>query len=328
MLMRMHRRAALALMASTLPALKVAQAQPAPWPNRPLRLVIPWPPGQATDLAGRVIAQRLSERLGHPVVAENRAGAGGTIGTDAVAKSAPDGYTLLAGSSGPFTIAPLLQRLPYDTTRDFAPIAMWGVSPYLLVVKPDFPANTVQEFIALLKARPGHYTFGSSGRAATAHLIIEAFNARAGIDALHVPFSGSAPSITALIGGQINYSIETLAATFPLVRQGALKALGISLKDGSTLAPDIQPFARVPGLEGFDAGAWVGLVARAGTPAAITERLAREVEQGMADPTVRSRFESIFVEPAPRGPAAFAAYLREQRDLFQDIITRQNIRLD
>ncbi len=326
--MRINRRATLAIMASTLPAVRVAQAQGAAWPNRPIRIVIPWPPGQATDLAGRVIAQRLSEKLGQPVVAENRAGAGGTIGTDAVAKSAPDGYTLLAGSSGPFTIAPLLQRLPYDTTRDFAPIAMWGVSPYLLVVKPDFPANTIQEFVALLKARPGHYTFGSSGRAATAHLIIEAFNARAGVEALHVPFAGSAPSMTALIGGQINYSIETLAATFPLVRQGALKALGISLKDGSTLAPNIQPFARVPGFEGFDAGAWVGLVARAGTPAPIAERLGREVAEGMADPTVRGRFESIFVEPVPRGPAAFATYLQEQHDLFQGIITRQNIRLD
>jgi tripartite-type tricarboxylate transporter receptor subunit TctC len=326
--MRINRRATLALAASTLPALNVAQAQTAPWPNRPIRIVIPWPPGQATDLAGRVIAQRLSEKLGQPVVPENRAGAGGTIGTDVVAKSAPDGYTLLAGSSGPFTISPLLQRLPYDTARDLAPIAMWGVSPYLLVVRPDFPANTLQEFVALLKARPGHYTFGSSGRAATAHLIIEAFNARAGIDALHVPFAGSAPSMTALVGGQINYSIETMAGTFPLVRQGALKALGVSLKDGTSLAPDIVPFARSQGFEGFDAGAWVGLVARAGTPTAIAERLATEVEQGMADPTVRSRFESIFVEPVPRGPAAFAAYLQEQRDLFQGIITRQNIRLD
>lgn len=326
--MRIQRRAALALIGSSLPAIAGAQAQQAPWPNRPIRMVIPWPPGQATDLAGRVIAQRLSEKLGQPVVAENRAGAGGTIGTDAVAKSAPDGYTLLAGSSGPYTIAPLLQRLPYDTTRDFAPIAMWGVSPYLLVVKPDFPANTIEEFVALLKARPGHYTFGSSGRAATAHLIIEAFNARAGVDALHVPFPGSAPSMTALVGGQIHYSIETLAATFPLVRQGALKALGISLKDGSALAPGVRPFAATSGFEGFDAGAWVGLVARAGTPAPIAERLAQEVEQGMADPAVRGRFESIFVEPVPRGPAAFGTYLAEQRELFQGIIQRQNIRLD
>jgi tripartite-type tricarboxylate transporter receptor subunit TctC len=134
--------------------------------------------------------------------------------------------------------------------------------------------------------------------------------------------------MTALVGGQIHYSIETMAATFPLVRQGALKALGISLKDGSTLAPNIVPFARVPGFEGFDAGAWVGLVARAGTPAPIAERLGEEIALGMADPTVRGRFESIFVEPVPRGPAAFGTYLEEQRALFQGIITRQNIRLD
>lgn len=326
--MRMNRRAALALMASSVPGIAAAQGQQQPWPSRPLRLVIPWPPGQATDLAGRVMAQHLTEKLGQPVVPENRAGAGGTIGTDVVAKSPPDGYTLLAGSAGPFTIAPLLQRVPYDTARDFTPIAMWGVSPYLLVVKPDFPANTVQELVALLKARPGHYTFGSSGRAATAHLIIEAFNARAGVEALHVPFAGSAPSMTALVGGQIHYSIETMAATYPLVRQGALKVLGVSLKDGTGLARDIPPIARTPGFDGFDAGAWLGLVTRAGTPAPIAERLARESDAGMANPTIRSRFESISVEPVARGPAAFATYLAEQRALFQGIIERQNIRLD
>jgi tripartite-type tricarboxylate transporter receptor subunit TctC len=309
-------------------ALAVAPAYAQSYPTKAVRVIISFTPGSATDIVGRVLSAKLSEYWGQPVVAENRAGAGGTIGTDVVAKSAPDGYTLLAASSGPFTIAPLLQRLPFDAARDLLPIAMWGVSPYLLVVKPDFPANTVQEFVALLKTRPGHYTFGSSGRAATAHLIIEAFNARAGVEALHVPFPGSAPSMTALVGGQIHYSIETMAATYPLVRQGALKALGVSLKDGTGLARDIQPFARVPGFEGFDAGAWVGLAARAGTPAPIADRLAQEVEQGMADPAVRGRFESIFVEPVPRGPAAFATYLREQTALFQGIITRQNIRLD
>ncbi|MEO3473625.1 tripartite tricarboxylate transporter substrate binding protein [Roseomonas sp. CAU 1739] len=326
--MTQTRRAALTLMAGVLPGISAAQAQ-APWPNRPIRMVIPWPPGQATDLAGRVIAQRLQERLGQPVVPENRAGAGGTIGADVVAKAAPDGYTLLAGSSGPLTISPLLQRLPFDATRDIAPIAMFGVSPYLLVVKPDFPARTIQEFIALLKARPGHYTFGSSGTAATAHLIIEAFNAAAGIEALHVPFAGSAPSMTALMGGQINYSIETMAATWPLVRQGALRALGISLADGSSLAPGVEPFAKQPGaLAGFDAGAWVGLMGPAGLPAPIVERLAAEVVDGMAQPEIRSRFESISVEPIPRAGAAFTTYLQGQRALFQGIIQRANIRLD
>ncbi|GGJ34774.1 Bug family tripartite tricarboxylate transporter substrate binding protein [Neoroseomonas lacus] len=321
-------RLALALIACCLPGLAAAQSQ-APWPSRPIRLVIPWPPGQATDLAGRVIAQRLQERLGQPVVPENRAGAGGSIGSDVVAKAAPDGYTLLAGSSGPITIAPLLQRLPYDPTRDLTPIAMFGVSPYLLVVKPDFPAQNIQEFIALLRARPGHYTFGSSGTAATAHLIIEAFNAAAGIEALHVPFAGSSPSMTALMGGQINYSIETMAATNPLVRQGALRALGISLSAGSSLAPGVEPFARQPGaLAGFDAGAWVGLMGPGHLPEPIVERLAAEVVAAMAQPEIRARFESISVEPIPRTGAAFNTYLAEQRALFQGIIQRANIRLD
>jgi tripartite-type tricarboxylate transporter receptor subunit TctC len=320
------RRSALTLAAAAaLPGLAAAQA---PWPSRPMRLVIPWPPGQATDLAGRVMAQYLSERLGQPVVPENRAGAGGTIGTDAVAKAAPDGYTILAASSGPVTIAPLLQRVPFDPVRDLAPVAMIGISPYLLVVKPDFPARTTQEFIALLRARPGHYTFGSSGTAATAHLVAEAFNARAGVQALHVPFSGSAPSMTALVGGQLHYSIETLAATLPLVRQGALRALGISLKGGSTLAPGVEPFARLPGLEGFDAGAWLGIMVPTGTPLPIIERLATEVSAGVALPAVRSRIESISVEPVQRGTAEFTAYLREQRELFQGIIRSANIRLD
>ncbi|MBR0681595.1 tripartite tricarboxylate transporter substrate binding protein [Roseomonas eburnea] len=318
---------ALALAACCLPGLAAAQSQ-APWPNRPIRLVIPWPPGQATDLAGRVMAQHLQERLGVAVVPENRAGAGGTIGTDAVAKAAPDGYTILAASSGPVTIAPLLQRVPFDPERDLAPVAMIGISPYLLVVKPDFPARTTQEFIALLRARPGQYAFGSSGTAATAHLIAEAFNARARVEALHVPFPGSAPSMTALIGGQIQYSIETLAATNPLVRQGNLRALGISLASGSSLAPGVQPFAQVPGMEGFDAGAWLGIMVPTGTPRPIIERLAAEVANGVAAPAVRSRIESISVEPVARGTDDFATYLRGQRELFQGIIRSANIRVD
>lgn len=326
--MTQSRRATLGLMAGMLPGIAAAQSG-APWPNRPIRLVIPWPPGQATDLAGRVIAQRLGERLGQPIVPENRAGAGGTIGSDVVAKAAPDGYTLLAGSSGPLTISPLLQRLPFDAQKDFTAIAMLGVSPYLLVVKPDFPAQTTEQFIALLKARPGHYTFGSSGSGATAHLISEAFLAAAGVEALHVPFAGSAPSITALAGGQINFAIETMAATWPLVRQGALRALGISLAAGSSLAPDLQPFAKLPGaLQGFDAGAWLGMMGPANLPAPIAERLGAEVALAMGQPEIRTRFEGISVEPQPRTTGPFTAYLAQQRQLFQGIIQRNNIRLD
>jgi tripartite-type tricarboxylate transporter receptor subunit TctC len=166
-------------------------------------MIIPWPPGQATDLIGRVLAQVLTERLGQSVVPENRGGAGGIIGTDAAAKSAPDGLTLLAASAGPVTVNPLVQRTPYDVERDLAPVALAGLSPYLLVTHPDFPARNIGEFLSVIRASPGAYTFATSGTGATAHLIAEYFNARSGLQAVHVPFQGSAPGLTALLAGQV-----------------------------------------------------------------------------------------------------------------------------
>ena len=195
-----------------------------PYPNRPLRVVIPWPPGQATDLVGRVIAQKLSEVLGQPAVADNRAGAGGMIGTDFVAKAAPDGYTILVASSGPVTINPLLQKAAYDVDRDLLPVAMMGVSPYLLVTSTQFPATSAREFVELVKSNPGKYSFASSGSGATAHLVAEWFNMRAGLSATHVPYKGSAPALTDVAGGQVTYATETIAATMPLIRAGKLAA--------------------------------------------------------------------------------------------------------
>jgi tripartite-type tricarboxylate transporter receptor subunit TctC len=171
----------------------VSRAQ-ASYPNRSIKMMIPWPPGQATDLVGRSLAMGLSRILGQSVVAENKAGAGGMIGTDVVAKAAPDGYTLLAASSGPITVSPLLQTTPYNPDKDLTFIAMAGLSPYLLVTAPDFPVKNAAEFVALVKANPGKYTFASSGTGATAHLICEAFNARAGLKAVHVPYKGSSPA--------------------------------------------------------------------------------------------------------------------------------------
>src|SRR5262249_53899843 len=165
------------------------------YPNRPLRMVIPWPPGQATDLAGRIVAQKLSDLLNQQVVADNRPGAGGMIGTDVVAKAAPDGYTLLAASAGPITISPLLQKAPYDYERELAPVANVGLSPYILVTNPSFPAKSALEFVAAVKAAPGRYTFSSSGAGAAAHLVAEWFNNMNGLKATHVPFKGSAPGV-------------------------------------------------------------------------------------------------------------------------------------
>jgi len=298
------------------------------YPNRPVRVIIPWPPGQATDLAARIISQRLSEVLGQPFVAENRAGAGGMIGTDAVAKAAPDGYTLLAASTGPIVTAPLVQRTPYNAERDLANISITGLSGYVLVVPPNFPAQTAEEFVALLKANPGRYTFSSSGTGATAHVVAAWFHALAGVDVVHVPFAGSAPALTAVIGNHVNYSIETVAATMPIVRNGQLRALGISLKNGSTLVPSIPPLARLPGMADYDAGAWIGLMAPANTPPAVIERLEAEVGRAMQMPEIRQRLENAGLELDFHNAAGMAAYITRQRAAFQNAIRVANIRID
>ena len=298
------------------------------YPNRPVRVIIPWPPGQATDLAARIISQRLSEALGQPFVAENRAGAGGMIGTDAVAKAAPDGYTLLAASTGPIVTAPLVQRTPYNAERDFANVSITGLSGYVLVVPPNFPAQTAEEFVALLKANPGRYTFSSSGTGATAHIVAAWFHALAGVDVVHVPFAGSAPALTAVIGNHVNYSIETVAATMPIVRNGQLRALGISLKNGSTLVPSIPPLARLPGMADYDAGAWIGMMAPANTPAAVIERLEAEVGRAMQLPEIRQRLENAGLELDYQNAAGMGAYIARQRAAFQNAIRVANIRIE
>ena len=298
------------------------------YPNRALRMVIPWPPGQATDLVGRVMAEKLSQVLGQPVVPDNRPGAGGMIGTDFAAKSAPDGYTLLAGSSGPVTINPLLQKTPYDPEKDLLPVAKVGVSPYVLITHPSFPAANIREFLALVKGNPGKYSFASSGTGATAHLITEYFNNLSGIKATHVPYKGSAPALADVMGGQVAYMIETVAATMPLVRSGKLKAYGVSLEKGSALTPGIEPFASGANLPGFDAGAWLGLMVPAGTPKAVVDRLAEVMENQMQTSDMRQRLSNVGLEVDYRRAEDFARDLKEQRARFTDIIQKGNIKLD
>ena len=298
------------------------------YPVRPIRMIVPWPPGQATDRIGRILAQSLSQSLGQPVVVENRAGAGGMIGTDAVAKAAPDGYTILAASSGPVTINPLLRRTAYDPDRDLAPVAMAGSSPYVLITRPDFPATSLAEFIAAVRASPGRFTFASSGTGATAHLVAEIFNRRAGLVVTHVPFNGSAPGVTAVVGGQVDYTLETLAATQPVIRSGSAKAFGISLLNGSKLAPNIPPLASAPGLEGLDLGAWLGLMVPAQTPEPVVARLAEGVHEAMRSPEVLQRIETAGLEAAYRDTAGFATVLREQRSIFSDVIRTASIQIE
>jgi tripartite-type tricarboxylate transporter receptor subunit TctC len=308
-----------------LPSGALAQAA---YPNRSIKMMIPWPPGQATDLVGRSLAMGLTQILGQTVVAENKAGAGGMIGTDVVAKAAPDGYTLLAASSGPITVSPLLQSTPYNVDKDLTFIAMAGLSPYLLVTAPDFPVKDAAEFVALVKANPGKYTFASSGTGATAHLICEAFNARAGLKAVHVPYKGSSPALTDVMAGRVSYCIETAAGTMPFVRDGRLKALGVSLMNGSAVTPGIPPLATAANVPGFNLGAWVGLVAPGGLPQDLRERLAKAVQEIMQAPETKELYQRIAVEIDYKTGAEFAKYLSDTKAQFIDVIKTNNIKIE
>ncbi len=319
-----RRKLGLAALATTAaPAL--AQA---PWPNRQLRMVIPWPPGQATDIVGRIAAHVLGERLGQNVVPDNKPGAGGQIGTDIVCKAAPDGYTLLSASIGPITFGPLVTRVPYDVERDLAPVLSFGPSPYMLLVKPDFPAQDARSFVALLRANPGKYSYASSGIGGAQHLLTAMFNARAGIDALHVPFTGSGPAMAAFLGGQVDYAIETVTGSSALVRQGSLKPLGQSLANPSPLLPGIPPLASAADLPGYDIGSWNGIMVPKATPQPIVQRLYTELKAGLENDELRQRFGSLGIALDPKDPAGFAKLMQDQWAIFRPLIQQLGIRAE
>src|SRR2546423_8966087 len=258
-----HMKSIAAFLASlALATAALAQSYPA----RPVKVIVPWPPGQATDIAARMLAQKLQESLGQPFVVDNRPGAGGSLGTAVAVQSPADGYTLLAASSGPVSIMPSLQKGPYEPLKDLVLIGPITRNPYVLVVDPSFPANNAKEFVALVKAAPDKYTFASSGTGATAHLLTELFNSMAGIKARHIPYKGTAPGVTDVINGQVDYMIETVAATVGHVRSGRLKALGVSTARRAAAMPDVPPLAEAAGVSEYDAAAWIGYAAPAGTP--------------------------------------------------------------
>jgi tripartite-type tricarboxylate transporter receptor subunit TctC len=226
------------------------------------------------------------------------------------------------------TIAPLVQRTPYNPETDLIPVAMTTNSPYILVVKPSFPARDIAGFIAEVKSKPGRYTFGTSGTGATAHLVAEFFNRRAGLDVVHVPFAGSTPALTNVMGGSVDYCIETFAATAPLFRQGQLRALGCSLEKGTYLDPSIPPFATAANMPGFNLGAWGGLMVPARTPAPVVQRLAEAMATFKEAPDVRQNFDRLGAEVEFRDAAGFVALLRQQKEVFTEVVRTANIKLD
>jgi len=299
------------------------------YPNRAVKVVVPWPPGQATDIAARVVAERLQVAFGQPFVIDNRPGAGGAIGSDAVVRSPADGYTLLAASSGPLSIMPNLQKIPYDPLKDLAPASLVARVPFALVTHPSFPAANAREFIAAIKADPAKYTFSSSGTGATAHLFTELFNSMAQIQGTrHVPYKGTAPAITDIINGQITYTVETVAATAAHVKSGRLKTYGVSTKQRAGAMPEAPPLAEAAGLPDYDAAAWIGYMAPAGTPREALARISSEIQKALQSAELKERFLSLGLDPVSSTPDEMAAFMRREQERYGIIIRDANIKVE
>jgi tripartite-type tricarboxylate transporter receptor subunit TctC len=313
------------LLASLLAAANVfAQA----YPSKPVKVIVPWPPGQATDIAARMMAQRLQETLGQPFVIDNRPGAGGSLGSEIAAKSPNDGYTLLAASSGPISIMPSLQKLPYDPLKDFTVVGLLTRNPYALVVTPSFPAQNAKEFIALLKANPDKYTFASSGTGATAHLFAELFNTTAGVKARHIPYKGSAPAMTDVINGQVNYTVETLASVMGHIRSGRVRALGVSTAKRAGAMPELPTLQEAAGLADFDVAAWIGYAVPAGAPQEAVTRLSGEILKAMQAPDFREKMLNAGLEPASLPLEELPAFMRREQERYATVIRNANIKVD
>jgi tripartite-type tricarboxylate transporter receptor subunit TctC len=299
------------------------------FPSHPIKLVSPYPPGGSGDILDRVLAQALSESFSQQVIVENRAGgSGGNVGADMVAKSPPDGYTLLATASPPLVInASLYSNLAYDPEKDFMPITRIASVPIVLVVNPKTPANSVQELVALAKAKPGVLAFGSSGNGTTNHLSAELLKFTAGINILHVPYRGEAPAMNDLIAGQIPAMFQNLPSAISHIEGGTLRALAVTTLNRSAALPNV-PTMRESGFPEFEASAWFGMVAPAGTPVATIDRLYAETAKALKRTDVRRRFAELGADAGGETPAEFGAFMTAERKKWGDIIKRSGARID
>jgi tripartite-type tricarboxylate transporter receptor subunit TctC len=308
------------------PLAATAQAWPA---GKPIRLVIPFPAGGATDILGRTVAQKLGAALGQQVVVDNKPGAGGTIGADIVAKAPADGYTLLMATSSTHSIGPALNpKLPYDAFKDFTPVAQVANAPSVLVVGRDFPAATAQELVALLKKNPGRYNFGSSGIGTYPHLAAEMFKLRAGnLFVVHIPYRGTGLVITDLVAGQIGFLMDSIVSAQPHVKDGKVRPLAVSGARRSGSLPNVPTFAEV-GIPGMDFSNWFGVFAPPGTPADVVQRLNRELNAIVRSADTIERFERSGAEPAGSTPEQFAKVIRDEYEAWKVVIQRANIKAE
>ena len=297
------------------------------YPAKPIRLVAPSTPGDAPDVIARLVADKLSVALGQQVVVENRPGAGGVVGSEAVAKSAPDGYTLIMGNAGSHGInAAVYSKLPYDIQRDFAPVSQVAVAPNVMVINPGIPANSVAEFIAYAKSQPGKLSYASGGNGSSAHMSMELFKSMAGVDVQHVPYKGSSPALTDLIGGQVAVFIGNMPPTVPHIKAGKLRALAVTTKGRSALMPELPTIADT--LPGYETVAWFGVLAPAGTPPEVVNRLSAEIGKIARSPEMREKLTAMGAEPVGGTPEEFKAVIDRDIAKWKPLAQKVGIKVD
>ena len=320
----MRRRA---LLAAAAPLALAAPAQAQGWPTRPVRLVVPFPAGGPPDVLGRAMAEGLSARWGQPVVIDNRPGAGGNLGAEHVARSAPDGHTLLLCASSHVQGSALFRGLPFHPVRDFSAVAMLSIYALVAIVHPSVPVRSLAELVALAQREPGRVTYGSTGVGTPTHLIVELFRLRAGIELTHVPYAGAAPAQTGILAGQVMAMFNNPVLSIPAIRAGTLRGLATTGAARMPQWPDLPTVAE-SGYPGFEAGTWYGVLAPAGLPAPLAERLAGDFDAVLATPMMRERLAMMGMLRLAEGPAGFGARLAAELESWTEVIRRAGIRMD
>jgi tripartite-type tricarboxylate transporter receptor subunit TctC len=298
------------------------------YPERPIRMVVPFPAGGGVDVVSRILAQEMTQRIGQQVIVDNRAGASGIVGTELVAKATPDGYTVLMGNVATHAVnVSLVRKLSYHPLKDFAPVTRVAVVHEILVVHPSVPATSVKELIALARSRPGQLTFGSAGNGTPPHLAGELFKSLAGVNILHVPYKGTPPALADLLGGQITMIFSNLLSALPLVRSGKLRALGVSSQKRSAVAPDVPTIAE-SGLPGYQKNSWYGVLAPAGTPAGTVAKLNQAIVQALENPATRAHLAGQGAEIETGSPEEFRRFIESEIERYATIIRNSGLRID
>jgi tripartite-type tricarboxylate transporter receptor subunit TctC len=298
------------------------------WPAKPVRFVVPFPPGGTTDILARLVGQKLSETLGQQFVIENRGGAGGNIGADLVAKAAPDGYTILMGTPGTQAINQYVYKtMPYDTSKDFAPVSLVALVGNVLLINAKVPAKDLKELIALAKAKPGTLNFATPGAGSTGHLSTELLKTMAGLDLVHVPYRGAAPAAQDLLSGQVQMAIDNIPSALPHIQSGAVRALAVTTAKRWFALPDVPTMAEA-GVPGYEASSWFVVMAPARTPAAIVSKLSGEIDRLLKTDEMRKRFNDVGAEPVGGTPEALSRFLAAEAVKWQKVVAAANVKID